>query len=290
MIRFDKFLLLGAMLVPVLFAGHAASADTPADAGKPDVLRVCQDPSNLPFSNTKGQGYENKIAELFAHKLGVKLEYFSFPQRLGFIRNTLKYKIPGDSNYRCDLIMSVPEKLTEVAVTKPYYRSTYALVYAAGHGLDAVKTEADFLKLDPAKLKTLKIGIFDRSPASEWLSRNHLVEQGVPYQMMNARPDYYPGEIIDKDLASGKIDVAIAFGPIAGYYAKKVGSPKMVVVPLKSQPGVQFDFAFAMGVRHGEPEWKALVDRLLEQNRADILAILRDFNVPMLNDKGEVMQ
>lgn len=279
-----------AWMCCVLGLGAARAADTPADDGKPDVLRVCQDPSNLPFSNTKGEGYENKIAELFAKKLGVKLEYYSFPQRLGFIRNTLKFKLPSDSNYRCDLVMSVPEKFTEVATTRPYYRSTYALVYAAGRGLDGVKTENDLLKLDPAKLKKLRIGVFDRSPASEWLNKVHLVEQGVPYQMMNARPDYYPGEIIDKDLASGKIDAAIAFGPIAGYYAKKVANPRMVVVPLKSQPGVQFDFAFSMGVRHGEPQWKALVEKLIEQNRGEIAAILRDYNIPLLNEKGDPIQ
>jgi mxaJ protein len=280
----------GAVLCCALVLGIARAAEAPADDGKPDVLRVCQDPSNLPFSNTKGEGYENKIAELFAKKLGVKLEYYSFPQRLGFIRNTLKFKLPSDSNYRCDLVMSVPEKFTEVATTRAYYRSTYALVYAAGRGLDGVKTEDDFLKLDPARLKKLRIGVFDRSPASEWLNQVHLVEQGVPYPMMNARPDYYPGEIIDKDLASGKIDVAIAFGPIAGYYARKVPSPRMVVVPLKSRPGVQFDFAFSMGVRYGEPQWKALVERLLEQNRGEIVTILRAYNIPLLNEKGEPLQ
>ncbi|MEO5862603.1 MAG: quinoprotein dehydrogenase-associated putative ABC transporter substrate-binding protein, partial [Burkholderiales bacterium] len=184
------------------------------------VLRVCQDPNNLPFSNTKGEGIENKLAELFAKKLGWKLEYFSFPQRLGFVRNTIRFKLPG-TNYRCDILMGVPSGFDQVAVTKPYYRSTYALVFPKGKGLDNVKTKQDFLQLDPQQLKKLKIGLYDRSPASQWLARRGLLEQAVPYRMMNADPDRYPGEIIEKDLAAGKIDVAVVWGPLGGYFAKK---------------------------------------------------------------------
>src|SRR4249919_4405073 len=118
-----------------------------------DVLRVCQDPNNLPFSNLAGEGFENKIAELFAGKLGWKLEYFSFPQRMGFIRNTLRFKLPGES-YRCDLVMSVPAGYEQASATRPYYRSTYALVYAEGGKLPNVRTEADLLALGD-KLKDL---------------------------------------------------------------------------------------------------------------------------------------
>ena len=143
------------------------------------VLRVCQDPNNLPFSNTNGEGIENKLAELFAKKLGWKLDYFSFPQRMGFIRNTIKFKLPG-TRYRCDIIMGVPSGFDQVATTKPYYRSTYALVIPKGKGLDNVKSKQDFLQLDPKQLKKLKIGLYDRSPASQWLSRRGMLEQAAP--------------------------------------------------------------------------------------------------------------
>jgi quinoprotein dehydrogenase-associated probable ABC transporter substrate-binding protein len=257
------------------------------DQEKPDVLRVCQDPNNLPFSNTKGEGYENKIAELFAKQLGVPLEYYSFPNRLGFIRNTLRYKLPGESNYRCDLVVGVPEGYDQVAATKPYYHSTYALVYVEGHGLDSVHSAQDLLALDPQKLQSLKIGIFDRSPASEWLSVHKLLPQAVPYRLMNADPDFYPGEIVEKDLAQGKIDAAILWGPIAGYFAKRVQTPRLVVVPLKSEPGVKFDYRMAMGVRFGEPQWKAVIERLIAENEPRILAVLRDYGVPLVDDQGE---
>ena len=257
---------------------QAAAQDAPP-ARK--AFRVCQDPNNLPFSNTEAQGIENKIAELFAKDLGLPVEYYSFPQRLAFVRNTLRYKLPG-SDYPCDIIMGVPAGFDQVSVTQPYYRSTYALVYAPGKGLDGVKTVEEFLKTDRATLEKLRIGVYDRSPASLWLSKHKLVEQGVPYQIMNADPKQYPGEIIEKDLANGKLDAAIVWGPIAGYFAKQVAQPRLTVVPMPSEPNVKFDYSMAMGVRYGEREWKQQIETLIDKHRSEITAILRDFNVPLL--------
>ena len=257
----------------------AAAQDAPA---KRTELRVCQDPNNLPFSNVKGEGIENKIAEVFGKSLGLPVTYYSFPQRLAFIRNTLRFKLPGQ-DYPCDIVIGVPAGYDQVSVTKPYYRSTYALVFPKGNGLDKVTSGEDFLKLDPAQLSKLRIGIYDRSPASAWLVKHKLVEQGVPYQVMNADPAQYPGEIIEKDLAAGKIDVAIVWGPIAGYYAQRVKTPALTVVPLKSEPGVQFDYQIAMGVRYGEREWKQQVEGLIESNRSQIEGILKEYGVPLVD-------
>jgi quinoprotein dehydrogenase-associated probable ABC transporter substrate-binding protein len=270
----------------VLVLAALTGAALPAIAQEPPrkAFRVCQDPNNLPFSSLDGQGYENKIAELFAKELGLPVEYYSFPQRLAFVRNTLRYKLPGE-DFRCDIIMGVPAGYDQVSATKPYYRSTYALVYAPGKGLDGVKSIDDFLKVDRAQLEKLRIGIYDRSPASEWLNKHQLVEQGVPYQIMNADPKQYPGEIIEKDLSAGKIDAAIVWGPIGGYFAKKVQQPQLVVVPMRSEPGVKFDFQMAMGVRYGEREWKQQIETLIEKLRPEITAILRDFNVPLLDNE-----
>ncbi len=253
------------------------------DAAPRKAFRVCQDPNNLPFSNVKSEGYENKIAELFAKDLGLPLEYFSFPARLAFIRNTLRYKLPGE-DFRCDIVMGVPAGFDQVSATKPYYRSTYAMVFVQGKGLDGVKSSDDFLKLDRATLEKLRIGVYDRSPANDWLSKHRLVDQGVPYQILNANPDQYPGEIIEKDLAMGKLDAAIVWGPIAGYFAKHVQQPKLTVVPMRSEPGIKFDFPMAMGVRYGEREWKEQIETLIDKRRPEILAILRDFGVPLLED------
>jgi quinoprotein dehydrogenase-associated probable ABC transporter substrate-binding protein len=247
------------------------------------ALRVCQDPNNLPFSDTKGTGIENRIAEVFGKALGLPVTYYSFPQRFAFIRNTLRYKLPGE-DYPCDIVMGVPVGFDQVSVTQPYYRSTYALVFPAGIGLDQVKSGDDFLQLDKARLDKLRIGVYDRSPASAWLSKHGLVERGVPYRILNADPSQYPGEIIEKDLASGAIDVAIVWGPIAGYFAKRVKSPRLSVVLLKSEPDVQFDYEMAMGVRYGEREWKQQVEALIKSNQAEIKAILQEFGVPLVAD------
>jgi quinoprotein dehydrogenase-associated probable ABC transporter substrate-binding protein len=247
------------------------------------ALRVCQDPNNLPFSNTVGEGIENRIAEVFGKALGLPVTYYSFPQRLAFIRNTLRYKLPGE-DYPCDIVMGVPVGFDQVSVTKPYYRSTYALVFPGGRGLDNVKSTEDFLRLDPAKLATLRIGVYDRSPASDWLSRHGLLERGVPYQMMNADPQQYPGEIIEKDLAAGKLDVAIVWGPIAGYFAQRIKEPKLTVVPMKSEPGIKFDYQMAMGVRYGERDWKQQVESLIDSRQAEIQAILKEYGVPVVDE------
>ena len=274
-----RWMLAAASVVLATLAPDASAQDPPA---KRTALRVCQDPNNLPFSNVKGEGIENKIAEVFGKSLGLPVTYYSFPQRLAFIRNTLKFKLPGQ-DYPCDIVIGVPAGYDQVSVTKPYYRSTYALVFAQGKGLDQVKSGEDFLKLDAGKLSKLRIGIYDRSPASAWLNKHNLVDQGVPYPVMNPDPAQYPGEIIEKDLAAGKIDVAIVWGPIAGYYAKRVKTPTLAVVPLKSEPGVQFDYQIAMGVRYGEREWKQQVEGLIESNRPQIEAILKEYGVPVVD-------
>jgi quinoprotein dehydrogenase-associated probable ABC transporter substrate-binding protein len=263
-------------------AWGAPAQDAPAPR---KAFKVCQDPNNLPFSSTTGEGIENKIAEVFGKALNLPVTYYSFPQRMAFVRNTLRYKLPGQ-DYPCDVIMGVPAGFDQVSVTKPYYRSTYALVFAEGKGLDAVRSGEDFLKLDKAALGKLRIGIYDRSPASAWLDKHGLVDRGVPYPMLSADPAQYPGEIIEKDLASGKIDAAIVWGPIAGFYAKRIKSPTLRVVPLKSEPGVQFDYQMAMGVRYGEREWKQQIEGLLDSRRTEIQVILREFGVPLVDEAG----
>jgi len=273
--------LCGAALA---LAAGLAVAQTAADA--PPVrqaLRVCQDPNNLPFSDTKGQGFENKLAELFAKELGLPVTYYSFPQRMAFIRNTLRYKLPGE-DYRCDIVMGVPAGFDQVAATRPYYRSTYVLVFPKGKGLDGVRDSGDLLKLAPERLAKLRIGLYDRTPASEWMARHRLLDQAVPYHILNADPDQYPGEIIEKDLASGRLDAAIVWGPIGGYFAKRVRQPELAVVPMVPEPGLKFDYAMAMGVRHGEPQWKQQVEALIDKRRAEIQAILREYGVPLVEE------
>lgn len=244
------------------------------------ALRVCQDPNNMPFSNVQGQGIENRIAEVFGRKLNLPVTYYAYPQRFAFVRNTLRFKLPGQ-DYPCDIMMGVPVGFDQVSVTKPYYRSAYALVIPLGIGLDHVQTVQDFLRTDPARLNKIKIGLFDRSPASQWVQAHGLVDQTVVYKMLDADPAQYPGQIIDTHLQNRQIDVAVVWGPIAGYFSKQ--SPgRLRVLPLTSEKGVRFDYPIAMGVRHGEREWKQQVDALIEQSQAEILSILQEFGVPLV--------
>ncbi|MBK1612357.1 ABC transporter substrate-binding protein [Rubrivivax gelatinosus] len=263
----------------------AACAAAGAQDAPRTALKVCQDPNNLPFSNERGEGIENRIAEVFGKALGLPVTYYSFPQRLGFIRNTLRFKLPGQ-DYPCDIVLGVPAGFEQVSVTKPYYRSTYALVYAAGRGLDGVTSGPQFLALDRERLAKLRIGLYDRSPASAWLAQHGLVDSGVPYPIMSPDPQAYPGQILERDLAEGRLDAAIVWGPIAGFVAQRAKSPKLVVVPLASEPGVKFDFSMAMGVRYGEREWKQQVEQLIERHRAEITAILQSYGVPLLEPEA----
>ena len=264
-------------------SGTVAAQDTRT------AFRPCIDPANLPFANDKGEGFENRIAELFAGKLGLPVQSYSFPQRMGFIRNTLRYKLPGQ-DFRCDIVMSVPADYDQAWSTAPYYRSTYVLVYPKGKGLDQVRNGSDLFALPSELRNKLTIGIYDKSPASVWLAKHGMEAQAKPYQMLSPDPDQYPGSIIDKDLAQGKIDAAIVWGPIAGYYAKRVTNVALVVIPLKSEPGVKFDYEIAMGVRYGEREWKATVEKLIAENQATITAILREYGVPLVNERGELIE
>ncbi|MCW8207528.1 quinoprotein dehydrogenase-associated putative ABC transporter substrate-binding protein [Verminephrobacter aporrectodeae subsp. tuberculatae] len=257
----------------------ALAQDAPAAR---QALRVCQDPNNLPFSNTRGEGIENRIAELFGKALGLPVTYYSFPQRMAFFRNTLRFKLPGQ-DYPCDIVMGVPLGLDEVSVTKPYYRSTYALVIPQGKGMDHVASGEDFLKLDPARLRTLRIGVYDRSPAAQWLARHGLLEQAVPYKLMNADPERYPGEIVEKDLAEGRLDAVIVWGPIAGFFARRVRAPALAVLPLKSEKGVRLDYQMAMGLRYGERAWKQQIEQLIESKAPEITAILQEYGVPLVD-------
>jgi quinoprotein dehydrogenase-associated probable ABC transporter substrate-binding protein len=252
----------------------------------PRALKVCDDPNNLPFSNDKGEGFENKIAALLARKLSLPLEYFHYPQRINIVRNTIRYKLPNQSEFRCDLLTGVPSDFSAVATTRPYFRSTYVLVYAKGRKID-VQSAEQFLRLDRSVLSALKIGVYIRTPAVDWLNKHRLVDQAVAFRLLNADPEHYPGKIIEEDLAAGKIDAAVVWGPIGGFFAKRVTAAELVALPLKSEPGVRFDFGVAMGVRHGEQAWRDRIQATLDDSREDIDAILREYNIPVVDEKGE---
>jgi quinoprotein dehydrogenase-associated probable ABC transporter substrate-binding protein len=272
---------LGVLLVGAvcLLACGAAAADEPGEDG---VLRVCQDPNNLPLSNRALDGFENRIAALLAQELHWKLEYTWYPQRMGFIRNTLRAKVEHTERYKCDLVIGVPKGFDMAATTRPYYRSSYAMAYLQGKGLDGVRGLDDLLALDAGSRRKLRLGAFAGAPVTDWLLKNGLMEQVTWYQSQTGDAEQYPGEIVEKDLAGGKIDVAFAWGPIAGYFARNAQGTPIVAVPLASTPDMKFDFEMAMAVRHGEKAFRQRIDAVLEANGAKIDAILRQYGVPLL--------
>lgn len=259
-------------------ASASASASAPVST---NVLRVCQDPNNLPFSNRNLQGFENKIAALLAKDLGWDIAYTWYPQRMGFIRNTLRAKEPNSDTYKCDLVTGVASGFDMGATTQPYYRSAYAMAYVKGKGLDSVQSLEDLLKLPPDKRATLRLGVFGGSPVADWLLEHDLIDRMVTYQAQTGDPAQYPGEMVEKDLANGAIDVAFIWGPIAGYFAHHAPAP-IVAIPLKPEPGVQFEFDIAMATRFGEAVYKQRIDDAIARNRPQIAAILAEYGVPLL--------
>lgn len=265
-------------------------APTPSATGAADtVLRVCADPNNLPLSHRNGQGFENKIAELLAQALGRQLEYEWFPQRMGFIRNTLRARNDDGDGYKCDLVIGLPVGFELAATTQPYYRSTWTLVYLRGHGLDTVQRPEDLLALPAARLHALRLGAFGQTPPVDWLLRHRLLDQLVPYRRQSGDPEQYPGEIVEKDLLAGRVDVAFVWGPIAGYFASRDPEHRLVVVPFLPDPEIKFDYAIAMGVRFGERAWKARIEQLIELQRPGIERILASYGVPRLDATGQLL-
>jgi mxaJ protein len=260
------------------------SMQAPAASPAAKAFSVCADPNNLPFSNSKREGFENKIADLFAKELGLPVVYTWYPQRFGFLRNTLRARLEG-GGYKCDIIMGVPFNYSQTATTRPYYRSAWMMMYVKGKGLDNVKSPQDILKLP--NLHSLKFGVFGGSPAADWVLKYNLMEQMVPYQLQTGAIEDYTGKVIIDDLLPGKIDVLFIWGPIAGYYAKQ--HPELALVSMQSEnekgKDVVFDFAMSMGMRQPDTEWKEQINKLIEQNQDKINAILTEYGVPLVKEQ-----
>lgn len=267
--------LLGAVAVLVSRAtSHAQSndaSDLSIELVDPKVLRVCADPHNLPFSNDKGEGIENKLAELFAEKLQKKLDYMYFPQATGFVRMTL-------AAHRCDVIMGFPQGDDMVQGTNPYYRTAYALVAKQGSGLEDVAT------LEDQRLKNKHIGIVAGTPPATNMAVNGLMANAKPYPLMIDTRYESSAEAMIADLTSGQIEVAILWGPMAGFYAKRANPPLHVTPLVKETTGPKLAYRIGMGVRPADQNWKRQLNRLIQENQAAINKVLLDFGVPLLDE------
>jgi quinoprotein dehydrogenase-associated probable ABC transporter substrate-binding protein len=265
----------GIVLATVAALIVAAAAAAPARA--PREFRVCSDPNNLPFSNQQGEGFENKIAELFARDLHASVKYDWLAQQRGFSRKTLK-------TGACDVIMGVPAHYDPVLTTKPYYRTTYAFVYRTEDGPRVTS-------LDDTVLKHVRIGVhvigddYENPPPAQALALRGIISNVKGYRLVDdySKPNP-PSHIIDA-VARGDIDVAIVYGPFAGYFAPRE-PVKLSVVPLSqavdSLSGFPFTYEIAMGVRKDDPQRAAMLDSLIDRERVAIDGILKRYGIPML--------
>jgi quinoprotein dehydrogenase-associated probable ABC transporter substrate-binding protein len=266
-----KKILVTALCVLVLGNGLASGQ------GARKQFRVCADPENLPFSNEKREGFENKIAELLAKEFNAPLSYVWWGQRRGFIRNTMNATLP---EARCDIVIGVPAAYDEVLTTRAYYRSTYVFVYPRGKGLQ-------LKSLDDPVLKKIRIGVhllgddYTNPPPVHELAKRGIADNVVGFDTFYSAQNP-PSRIIDA-VAQGKIDAAIVWGPAAGYFVGRQSVPLEVAAIPSGKTDLPFAFDISMGVRPGDVMLKTELERALDRKQVEIQKILKDYGVPLLD-------
>ena len=250
------------------------SGDLSIELVDPKVLRVCADPRNMPFSNEKGEGFENRLAALFAERLQKKLEYAYYPGATGFVRNTL-------GAHRCDVIMGFPQGDDLAQGTNPYYRTAYALIAKQGSGLDGVTTLKD------ERLKGKHIGIVAGTPPATYMAMDGLTANAKSYPLMTDTRVDLSAEAMFNDVTSGTIDAGILWGPMAGFYARKANPPLHVTSLVKETGGPRLVYRVGMGVRPADQNWKRQLNRLIQENQPAINKIMLEFGVPLLDENDQ---
>ena len=239
-----------------------------------EPLRVCADPNNLPFTNARGEGFENRVAELLARELGTHLEYVWWAQRRGFIRNTLNAGT-------CDVIMGLPTDVEMALTTRPYYRSGYVFVTRRARHLRIAS-------FDDGRLRRLRIGVpmvsddGANAPPAHALARRGLVKNLVHYSVFGDYQDESPPSALIAAVARGEVDIAAAWGPVAGYFGHRQREP-LDIIPIEPQmdtPFLPMGFDMSMAVRRQDTARKAVLDGFIERRRAEIDAILAEYHVP----------
>ena len=268
-------LALAVATAPAAAFAQGAGLGAAGELVDPNILRVCADPSNMPFTDESGKGFENRLAELVAEKTGRKsVAYTWFPMATGFVRNTLRAN-------RCDIIMGYAQGDELVQNTNAYYRSTYVLVFKKGSGFDGVET------IEDPKLAGKKIGIVGGTPPSANMAAAGLMKTAKNYPLMvDTRFAPSMAELMIKDMLDGVIDVAILWGPMAGYYARESGADLAVVPLVNEKTGSRMMYRITMGVRPSDQEWKRTLNQVIRDNQAEINKILLEYNVPIIDEQN----
>jgi mxaJ protein len=243
----------------------------------PGVLRVCADPNNLPFSNDRGEGFENRLAEMVARDLGTRVAYTWWAQRRGFLRNTLNAG-------KCDVVLGVPTRLARTDTTRPYYRSTYVFVAPRRRHLG-------LRSLDDPALRGLRIGVqmvgddFANSPPAHALSSRGIITNVRGYSVAGDYSQPNPPARIVEAVARGHIDTAVVWGPLAGYFAAREPEPLDVTPVLPhADPQLPFTFAISMAVRPGDEGRRKILDDFIVRRRDTIDRLLSEYHVPRVDD------
>ncbi len=264
--------LLGTVLVLTAMA-LVASVGSAAET-HPPTLVVCADPNDLPFSNRSGQGFENKLAELLARDMNAHIEYVWWAQRRGYVRSTL-------NEARCDLWPGVATGVDTVSTTRPYYRSTYVFVTRRARHLTG-------LSLDDPRLKQLAIGVqmignnATNTPPAQALARRGVTDNVRGYMLYGNYAHANPSAPIVRAVERGDIDVALVWGPLAGYFASRSRVPLRLepVNPSSEAPQLPMSYEISVGVRRGNTALRDAIDRILERERPRVDALLRQYHVP----------
>lgn len=265
--------ILGLTLSATVFTANA------------EKFKVCADPLNPPYSSNKEDGFENKIASLFAKELGQELEYFWLPQRIGFIRNSLNAFVDENAveskEFKCDIVMGMPAGSDMVLTTQPYYHSTYVLLIAKNRGFDDIQDPWQLGQLPEKRKEKLKIAMFDRGAGTDWLQKHDLIDQGIPYQSMTGDSEHNVAMQMSDDLKAKKIDAVILWGVLAGHVIAQ--NPNGYnVIPMKTEAGVKVDYQMAMGVRKNDKARQEQLNKLIAEKSPEINAILSQYHIPLL--------
>lgn len=268
---------IGLLLPLVALAASAAGVERHRASAASAALRVCSDPNSLPFSNDKREGFENRIADLVGQELHRPVEYVWWAQRRGFVRNTL-------NTGSCDLVMGMAAGVDILATTRPYYKSTYVFVSRRDR-------HAGIKSLDDPALKRMKIGVQlvgdddANTPPAHALANRGMTKNIVGFTVYGDYRQPNPAAQIMDAVSSGRVDVAVVWGPLAGYFAKHSAVP-LDIVPVSPQvdlPYLPFVFDISMGVRRADSTFRHQLDEIIERREPTIDSILTSYGVPMVN-------
>jgi mxaJ protein len=260
-----------------LAASLAVATVAAAEPARASAVRVCADPDNMPFSNAKGEGFENELAELIAEKLDARLDYSWFPEATGYVPNTM-------GSDACDLVMGYAQGTGLIDDTNPYYYTSYVLLYREDD-----ETLRGVERLSDPRLKEKSIGFFARTLPASILAMHGLVGTAKPFDVRSYKNATSAATAMLGEIAIGTLDAGILWGPVGGYYAQRASTPLKLVPLVKETAGPRTVYGITMGVRPNEPQWKHKINKLIAENQDAINVILQGYNVPVLDDKGNLV-